>query len=387
MKWVLLIIAAAFLNSCKKVISDSLIYEVDRKLTNQAVIDPKFIDSLLTIYPESDYLIGMKALQLLSLDSVDKAQRLIDSNSGEKGTFIFTAEAIVYDKKNDSTKAEFLFDKAIRLDNGNNKWLRLNLFYHFKESKSKYAAEELERSIKIDPNFNQAIIEKSYVLSPVENCDSIISLLSKVDYQYKDEGYLSFLGDAYFYCNDKKNSKSCYLRSNLIKENGFAYFGLGSLAEYLENDKKGAENFYNKSLNFKDARCEALISLGWLAYAKEDIKAAEQLFTKVVDECETQDNYSEVVIFYLKMNDVKQANRYIQLSKEKFSNSYFTEGLSLLVEIKVNKISHAESNNRIDDFYLKFGDVSSGWLAKVFEFVNEPRVKNRVLPLEIEPQG
>lgn len=354
------------LGSCLERLSQKDIDEIDKSLTSESVFNSEYLDSLYARYPKSDYIIGMKVLSLLSSDKLDQARILLDGVK-EKGTYSFTAEAVMYDHIQDSVMAEVSFRKAHELDvKQSNKWLRLYMYYHFKKKDREYALKQLERSIEIDGSFFRAIIEKSYLLSPAENCEQVISLLSKVDTTFGDADWLSFLGDAYFYCRDMEKARRSYSLSERVKENGYAFLGLGNINCYFLNDLKTAEAYYRKSLEYEDTYCDGRISLGWLAFEMENLIAAENEFVAALDSCYTQGVFVETVMFFLKTNNHQKAKKFIERWKGDFGRSYLVEGLSLVEKISTENFTVDERNKLIDDYYHEFGEVAAGWLSETF---------------------
>jgi tetratricopeptide (TPR) repeat protein len=380
MKWTLLILYFILLSSCNREINEQEILKIDSLLTIKIRSEHPYIDSLHKTYPNSDFIIGMKALSYISYDSLRAAEKLITSNLKKGNTFSLIAAGVLYDKKNDSVKAQDFFDQAIASDERRvNKWLRLYLFYHYKKDDLAKALENLDQAIQMDSVFNQAIIEKAYLLSPVDNCDSIIKLLNKVNRNYKDNGYLSFLGDAYYYCGDGERAVSCYLKSNEIKENGFAYFGLGTIEHYMNRNLGKASEFYIKSSEYSDTRCDAKISLGWLNFDKNNLDVAESYFREIPDLCAKQENYNELIYFYIKTGKLKNAKEYITLAEKRFSSSYFTEGFKLLIDVLSGDLEAFLKNNKIDSYYATYGKDAADWLNSLLTDINDLR-KVRIAP-------
>ena len=143
MRYSIIILSAFLLISCetKKHLPINQIAEIDNIIVHEDK-SLRFIDSLLQIYPDSEYLHGLRIMMLSNIGKYYEAQheQVVLAEKGINGTFTYMgwahAEAFKYYRKYKSFSEYSIphFQKAIDIDHFKvNIWARMDLFMIYNE--------------------------------------------------------------------------------------------------------------------------------------------------------------------------------------------------------------------------------------------------------------
>ena len=356
-----------------------IIKSIDKYITNSNDIDISYYDSMLTRYPSSSYLIGMKAYNLILSDKLKEASLFLDEKIIEnprllEDSYILMTKGILAKKQENLTIAMDFFKKGLSSDiRKDNKWLRLELFYHYREKDEEKAWKFLEDAISIDPEFTTALIAKSYMLDQVENCEEIVSLLEKVVKNYQDHEVYSYLGNAYYNCHNKEKGEIFFQKSLTLQPNADAFLGLAHIEHYEKNNLEKALNYYQQSLKLDSSNPIVLNAIGWLYFDIKAYEKAEEAFMKLINLDSSQEPYNQLILFHLLKKDIKKAETLNRKAEEINKRSFFNEGFDLIIQIMDSSDWDNDYSKAIKVFESKYGEVEINWFNQTLNALIENR--------------
>jgi len=344
---------------------------IDEILSNPlSEIDIHFFDSLLLEYPESDYLLGMKASYISSNFDSNEADKFLRSSSAVdvESSYVNMARGIIAVDQGRLNDSKSYFERAYSLDSlKRNKWVRVELFSLYQELGLKNGGKFVEEALLIDPVFFNAKVALIYSLDLSLDCNRIINLFKSINSKWLNYQDYSTLGYAHYYCGDYLLAEDAFKRSNVYHENAPAYLGLGNIALDYRKNLELARSLYLKVIEFPEFEFDGIVALGWLHLWMAETSIAEDYFILLTTKYECQDSFNELILFRLKTNDYDQAQIDNLRSIELFGTNYFNFGYSIILDSLKDGDIYADFTSIVNEYKDSFGDDAYRWLLSTLK--------------------
>ncbi len=372
----LLVIGAVFsLLSCN--VSDKQMRnELEEYLNTHYVSNSQLFDSLLTRYPASDYLLGLKTYYSIRNRDYAKAEQALEifvrayPNLANSQSILRARGLLAQQQQNqaETNKYTRLLEAVPFPDQ--DKWTNLTLYHLLYEDSTK-AATYLQRALTLDPNFTVARIERSYDYDLVANCTEIVSILEGLPESYQDPFVYADLGQAYYNCGNAQKALSYLSKSLAIAPTFNGYYGQALIAHNVHYDYKRAEILYQKAIEYDHNKEFNYSDLGWLYYDLEQIAKAEPYFIQAFDS--TQDKYDELTVFYLESKQILKADALNQEAVKRYGNTYQNIGLRILINYNQDDSRKKKFLDELQQYQVKYGSHAQEWLDDTMSNMFERR--------------
>ena len=264
--------------------------------------------------------------------------------------------------ENDLVGAKKYFDISLEEKNFKNKYLYLELFFFYRNKEDYVMAYKyLDEAIKIDPYFNEALIELTKSLDPIDNCEEIVVILNKVSNQYKDPFKYYWKATALVNCNHLDEAVINFNKSINIEETAEAYYGLALVySDYLKEYKK-AENYFKKSIELDCNNLQTLISYAWFLYDTDRYDEADRYFQKVIKKDTGEEVYTQYIEFLIQIELYDKAREAINFTVNQNGSSFITDGFNILLNSKIG----LNTKDLVVLFKSKYDEFEIDWLKSL----------------------
>lgn len=341
---------------------------------NSHYLESSGYDSLLALYPESDFITGLKAMALNEEGDTTQARILIRNTEkqhpGWKGSVYLTLAkaALAIDGKD--TLAQRQLTRILDAEDARtkNKWVSLMLHQLRTETDTLRAEQHLKDAITLDTGFTQAKIAKLYQF-PTETCDSILTGFRRIPPTYFDPVLTGYIGLARYYCGDAESAVFWAKKSLRIRHNYMGHYVLALVAHFDMQNYREAEKQYLLVMRYDRHHWFPRIQLGWLYHDSGDLKKTERYFKELVAMEPGQDTHDELVIFYLKSSQYGLAKKANQALVKMFGDNCRNAGLSMAIE-DLESDDNRKAYRNSERYSKTYGKQGEEWIAEVFRFLN-----------------
>ncbi len=370
-----LFISAALMAGCGRQEKPMSMAELELYL-NSHYLDTSGYDSLLAIYPESDFLTGLKVMALNEEGDTAKARRWLQDTekrhpAWKKSVYLTLAKAaLAIDGKD--TLAQRQLTRVLDTEDARskNKWVSLML-YHLRIGGDTLRAERhLQDALALDTSFTQAKIARIYRLQVEDSCALILGRFRQIPVTYLDPVLIGYKGLAYFNCLDAESAVLWAKESLRIKPNYMGHYVLAVVAHLDMQNYREAEKQYLQVIRHDHHHWFDRTDLGWLYYDSGDTDKAERLFKELAAMNPGQYIQDELVIFYIKSRQYGLAGKANQASVKMFGENYRNAGLALIINaLQIDDIGKGAQG--LLPYIKIYGKQGEQWVAEVFGLVNE----------------
>lgn len=351
-----------------EVISKELLKKIDGDLAISSSINNQYFDNLIKEYPQSDYLIGMKGYYLLYNESALSAKSYVEGEIAKNkklhnGSYTNMVLGLV--DENDNSKEQLLL-KSVELDRAElNKWVRLELFYHYEKKESHLnAIRYLEMALKIDPYFPNAAIELvniSIDSNNISNAKQTINSLINKHPTYT----LSYMYNAKFLIDEGKFQEAITNYETILKMDSLnidALIGIGYVNQYYKDNKDEALKYYNLAWEIDKNNSIILKRLGILMSDRSDFEKAIHYLKQSLQFIAEYETYTELVYVYIKMLKLNEANSLLSECVSKYGNDRRTDFFDIIItHLNNDKLS---TENKINSFHELYSKEDFEWLEE-----------------------
>ncbi|MEK6153135.1 tetratricopeptide repeat protein [Flavobacteriaceae bacterium 3-367] len=308
-------------------------------LTYNTDIDKDFFFKKIDDLDTNSYLSLMYAYFLIKKDEISEAETVLDRINLNHGipylqSLYFMNEGLIAMSKGDTQMSESKLRASYEADSGKyNKWIRLELFRYYTDKVDYEAWKYLESALDLDPEFNQAKVEKSYQLDEDLNCDEVIDLLKDIPESYKDSDAMNLFGVALINCGRFDQAKEALKKSITIKPSSNNCFSLAQLMHEKYEDYEEAESLYKKSLDLDKSNLDAINGFAWLNYDMNEMARAESQILSLLEFTQDQEIYNQIVNFYFLTDRPDNANKYINEAQKVHGKNSINEGYKIIEQI------------------------------------------------------
>lgn len=347
--------------------------EIDNYLTNVDTIGIEYFDSLLVSYPYDDYIVGMKAYSLYFKGNKQESRLFLTEALNKEtklkyGTFINLSLGIItLDDDNDSSLS--YFTKSIEYDTDMvNKWVRLELFYYYKEMDYDKAFKYLSEALRIDANFTSAQMEMSNILQSEGKIDSALNILD--DVIERSHNFNAYCQKALLLLDmgSYENAKKCFLLSNEKKKNVESLIGLGYIEQYQNKNYELAKQYYENANQLDINHPVPYKRMGLFYLDLDKLDSSKMYLEKALKLAPILDNYLELIYVNTLLKDYSNAKYLLKDALSKYNHEYELDFWKiLLLSLTENKNEAQES---INEFYNKYTDIEINWLKSELKVWN-----------------
>lgn len=341
---------------------------------NSHYLDANGYDSLLALYPESDFLTGLKAMTLNEEGDTAKARRWLEDTekrhpSWKKSVYLTLAKAALAIDGKDTLAQRQLTETLDGQDaRSKNKWVSLQLYYLRIGKDTLRAERHLQDALTLDRGFTQAKVAKLYQFRSEEACDSILNRFRLIPSTYLDPVLIGYIGLAYYYCGNTKKATFWAEKSLRTKPNYMGHYVLATIAHLDMNDHREAEKQYLLVIQYDHKHWFDQIELGWFYHNAGYMHKAERHFKREVFIRPSQDSYNELAIFYMKSKQYGLAGKANRTSVKMFGENYHNAGLAIFIAYMKTNDDEALKNG--SELYLKtYGSKGQEWLDETANFL------------------
>ena len=343
---------------------------------NSHYLDANGYDSLLALYPESDFLTGLKAMALNEEGDTAKARGWLEDTekrhpAWKKSVYLTLAKAALSIDGKD-TLAQRQLTRVLDAEDARrkNKWVSLML-YHLRIGGDTLRAERhLQDALALDTGFTQARIARIYRLRVEDSCDLILDRFRQIPPAYLDPVLTGYRGLARYFCGDVVSAVSWAKESVRIRPNHIGHYVLAIVAHVDMQNYREAEKQYLQVIRHDHFHWFDRTNLGWLYHDSGDLEKAERLFKELAAMNPGQDIQDELVIFYIKSRQYGLAEKANQASVKMFGRNYRNAGLSITIEDLKNDDNQKAYRNS-EEYSKTYGKQGEEWLLRVSGFINE----------------
>ena len=343
---------------------------------NSHYLDANGYDSLLALYPESDFLTGLKAMTLNEEGDTAKARRWLEDTekrhpAWKKSVYLTLAKAALAIDGGDTLAQRRLVGMLEQEDaRKKNKWVSLMLYQTRMETDTMRAERHLQDALALDTGFTQAKIAGLYRFRVEDSCDSVLSRFRLIPSTYLDPVLTGHIGLAYHYCGDSESAVLWAKKSLSISPNYLGHYVLATVAHLDMQNYREAEKQYLLVIRHDPHHWFDRTDLGWLYHDSGDLEKAERLFKELAAMNPGQDIQDELVIFYIKSKQYGLAGKANQASVKMFGENYRNAGLALIINaLQIDDIGKAAQG--MLPYMEIYGKQGEQWVAEVFGFINE----------------
>ena len=343
---------------------------------NSHYLDANGYDSLLALYPESDFLTGLKAMALNEEGDTAKARGWLEDTekrhpAWKKSVYLTLAKAALSIDGKD-TLAQRQLTRVLDAEDARrkNKWVSLML-YHLRIGGDTLRAERhLQDALALDTGFTQARIARIYRLRVEDSCDLILDRFRQIPPAYLDPVLTGYRGLARYFCGDVESAVSWAKESVRIRPNHMGHYVLAIVAHVDMQNYREAEKQYLQVIRYDPHHWFDRTNLGWLYHDSGDLEKAERLFKELAAMNPGQDIQDELVIFYIKSDQYGLAGKANQASVRMFGENYRNAGLSMIIEGLKND-DNQKSYRNSEKYSKTYGKQGEEWTLGVYKFINE----------------
>src|SRR5690606_17032270 len=221
----------------------------------------------------------------------------------------------------------------------------------------------LEESLKMDKNFYSAIKYKYLNLDSLDNCQEIISNLSKLPNSFIDYEVYSWLGIAYYNCYETEQAILLLNKSTDLEENDEAFFTLGFIYHNELNDLEKAEKLYLNCLRINSENIDCINSLAWLYFDTKKYDLAENEFDKLLKINNDQESFEQAIKFNIRINKYDVASEILKKAKALHGSNFKNDGYEIILLIIFNK----DWKTEYEKYKKKFSDYEINWFKSIVE--------------------
>jgi Flp pilus assembly protein TadD len=278
------------------------------------------------------------------------------------GPHIDLALATIKSIEGDKKSALELIDLALTKDR-DNKWCLYEKYQLMKDN-PEAAKETFKKLLQIAPEFPRTKIERAYTLRPESNCSEIISLLGKLPASIRYADSESYLGDAYYFCDNPDEAERAYNNSVKLTPTASALAGLGNVQLYVHNNFEAAKSYFQRAVELDKNYQPAITGLAWSLFESGDVVNAESNFIKAYNIDKNEAALQDLILFHLKKKDYKKAVTYINEYRLNFGSNYISEGYALVVDLANSP--EQKRNEKIDAYNQKYRQDGIDFTTQLF---------------------
>lgn len=350
-----------------KELPKSELLKIDNYLTNNFEIPPDYFDSLLSIYPTNDYIVGMNIYFNYKNGNKKKLEedfyKLITlDNQLENSSYIQLAKGIIAYNNNSEEEAIKYYKRGLEIDkltDESNKWLRLELYFFYQKKEFDKALEFLMESLTIDNNFTFAQYELAFINRENGDLEAAIDVLDRIILRTTDP--YAIYHKAYFLEELEEHKEAEILYTMLINKFNYieAYTSLGAIYHYLYKDFTKAEYYFNEALKINQNFDVAYIRLFRLYIDKKELEKAYQAIKKGYTINKSSDNLLDFIYAEVLMKRYTTAKGLIEKYYDEFGKDYEIDFWDILwtilegdkqntVQVKIDKYYENYTQNEIN---------------------------------------
>lgn len=348
-------------------IPEVIFKSIEDTLEKAEEIDANFFDGYLMKFPISDYLIGMKAYYLAVNDNPIKAKLFLEDyltlKEINKGTFIQMAIGVIAEMENSDSIAKKYLHESRDLDAAKrNKWIRLELFYFYKETDQEKALRFLNEALEIEPNFRIAQTEQVNNLINQQKFKQVISLVEQFCKNSPDYYLLYLKGFSELQLNQIDQAIKSFETSLVIKWNADALIGLGYIEQYSKKNYRKAMEYYYEvvekspdlAIGYKRKGLLHL-ELGQLDSAYFNLKKANIIEPSI-------DNILELIYVTAQLNKIDEAFNLYEIGLLKYGHSRDLDFWEILLFGLKN--DNTSSQKAFSEFYNRYSLEDVEWVKR-----------------------
>lgn len=356
-----------FISCCSIMESQTLKDYEDYLTVNNNVPISYFDIAISEDFTNAGYLKLMKIYHLIKANEINQAEKEFSKINVEdkfldlhQDLFYMVKGLLLFSGDNRKESLEN-FKLALSKEKEKNKWLRLELFFFYLGIEDYKAFGYLDEALEIDPNFNEAIIEKSFFLDAEYNYDLMIEGLEKIPSSYRNTRALDLLGAAYFNNHRVDDAINILNLSIEIEPTTDNYYFIGYIFDNGLSNYSLAEEYYTKSLNYDNKNEDSINAYAWLLFKTGRINLAEDRFLSLLKINKDQTIYDQIIQFYLYNKQdgmINKAKNFIEESKLINGESFTNAGYDIIFSILIKE----DFKNSLLDFKNKHGEFEIEWL-------------------------
>ena len=342
------------------------IYNFVEDKLNYEKVDEAFFDSLLFKQPNDDYLIGMKSYYLAKNKNVNNAEiflksKIISDISLQYSSFVNLGFGIISYFKNSIEEAKKYYDKSIQFDlHEKNKWVRLELYYYYKDIDRELAKKYLNKALAIDSSFLIAKIELAYIIYEEGKIDLAINALKNIIDKTSNSYANYLLGYIYLNIKNYSDAERYFKKSITIEPFALSYIGLGYIYQYYKQNNDSATIFYNNALKIDSTNSLPYFHLGVIFQKNKQYEEAIKNFNKVIEIKPDEKSFQQIVYSYALMKDYENAKKMNNRSIEFFGHNTDNDFWEILLFFLDNK--DKEGEEKLKEFYENYTLPEIDWL-------------------------
>lgn len=349
-------------------LSEDLFQQVEATLTHSNDLDDNYFDSLLLVYPNSEYLIGMKAYFCCLNDNIEEAKQFIETEISQKNdlflnTYICLAMAMISAYEGDRLLSMRYFEKSLEFDtNRKNKWTRLEYFYALRDSNVNAAERSLEEALLIDPNFTTAFIESINLLIADNRYHDAISKIKAYTSFNTNEKMCYIIGFCHLQMQEYKDAEDWFNESLIIERNVDALVGMGYLSQYISNQEILALNYFNEAYSIEPENATVNKRLGVYYINKDEYQLAKGYLEKSVILLPNQEDFLLLIYAHVVLEEYEDALRLNSTATDEFGWIRDNEFWVILIASLQGDLDKAQG--LLDDYYQEYSEEDISWLKR-----------------------
>lgn len=325
------------------------------------------LDSLLVSYPCDDLLISVKAFDMVNNLQKEEAIKLledclINNYALSEGTFFNWIKGFILVVEGENHKAIDYLNKSYLLDkNKINPWVRLELYNYYSFEEPERALKYLNESLEISENYIDGWLALGAIMERDNQIEAALTLYTDL-LKKKELSYTyNAIGSLYLGLENIDNALEAFEKSVELKETADGFIGLGDIKFYLKQYQNALE-YYKRAIDTKDCYHLVFSRIAFTFVELNKLPEAKTYFGKALLELPSEDNISDNIYIHILLDDLAQAESYLELLK----NEYGPSSKSIFWELLIFGIKGelAKGQEKVDELFENFTDPEIEWVRQ-----------------------
>lgn len=325
------------------------------------------LDSLLISYPCDDLLISVKAFDMVNNLQKEGAIKLledclINNHSLNESTFFNWINGFILIVEGENHKAIDFLKKSYLLDLKKiNPWVRLELYNYYSYKEPKRALKYLNESLEISENYIDGWLALGAIMEGENKIEAALSLYNDL-LNKKELAYIyNAIGSLHLRLENIDTALEAFEKSIEIKETADGFIGIGDIKFYLKQYQNALE-YYKRAIETKDRYDLVFSRIALTLVELNELDEAKYFFGKALQDFPSEDNVSNNIYIHILMNDITQAEEYLEILTNEYdpsSKSIFWELLIFGLKGELDK-----GQKKVDELFENFTDPEIEWVRQ-----------------------
>lgn len=311
---------------------------VDKFLAENYSVRENYFDSLLVLYPDNSYVIGMKVyilgteLTLVHDRETIRSQKARTSRNDPFFSYLNLAESLLLRMEGETDKAVSLLKETL-VRAPENKWCLLELYYAQIETDPQGAIGTLSVLNTRFPKFGRGIAAAAIAIDPNEDPQGVLDLTESVPAGLWDCALKSSRGSAFYALGRYSESRREFNESLKLEENRSALMGIGYLTLYAYKNPVLAESYFIRALAIDPEDRYSILGLAWAKYMQRSYEKAEEYFSSAYYLGDCEECHEEYILFLFKQRNLLKARELVNAYATTYGVSFKSDGYKLMLQI------------------------------------------------------